>query len=152
MINTRKEVHISRIKRSVKLLNSILTDFLSIDALKEGEIKPLYEPIKLADFLKETVSEVESLKRGNQTLLVNYSGVETVISGRQLLRSILNNLLSNAFKFSHPEDQILLETEAGNKELIMRVTMAWVYHKKIKSMFLHDFFVRTTQLIYKALD
>lgn len=117
-----KSTHIARIKQSVKLLNGMLNDFLSIDTLKEGEIKSEYEPINLIDLLKEVEHEVESLKGGHQTLRVNHSGVDTIVSSRQFLRSILHNLLSNAFKFSNHEDQILLEVEAGNKELILRVT------------------------------
>ena len=116
-----KSSHIGRIKQSVKLLNGILNDFLLIDTLKDGDFKPVYRPINLVDFLKEIVNEVELFKQGNQTLRVNHSGVHTVMSDSQFLRSILHNLLSNAFKYSHSDDQILLEVEATNGELVIRV-------------------------------
>lgn len=117
-----KNTHIGRIKQSVKLLENILSDFLSIDTLKEGEINPLYELINLVDFLTEVAHEVDSLKGHTQMLSVRHSGEELITSDRQFLRGILHNLLSNAFKYSHPDDQILLESETTSEKLMIRVT------------------------------
>ena len=117
-----KAMHITRIKQSVKLLTGILDDFLSLGRLEDGDLQPNYKSINLQEFLEEVANETESLKHGNQQLIVKHSGEVKIVSDRHFLKAILYNLLSNAFKYSHTEGQVTLEAEAQNDLVNLRLT------------------------------
>lgn len=117
-----KNNHITRIKRSVKLLSEVLDDFLSLGKLEEGNVFPYLEPICISDFLKEIVEETESLKRDDLKLLVKNSLDGEIITDKTFLKIILHNLLSNAFKYSHPNGDVIIETHLENDKYIVRVT------------------------------
>jgi PAS domain S-box-containing protein len=117
-----KATHIGRIKRSVKILTEMLNDFLSLGRLEEGEIKTRSEEVDLREFLEELVKELESLKRSNQVLKVRHTGQDFVITDKQLVRNIIYNLASNAFKYTHHDDEVCVDLEVVNNALTVRVT------------------------------
>lgn len=101
--------HIARIKGSVKLLTEVLNDFLSLGRLEEGTIVPRYESIGILDFLNEVLEEMKPLTRDNLEIIVKNSIDVSIISDKDFLRIILHNLLSNAFKYSRPSNQVVIE-------------------------------------------
>jgi signal transduction histidine kinase len=52
-----KGTHITRIKRSIKLLTDMLDNLLSFGRLEDGELKPNYELFSLIEFLNEVTRE-----------------------------------------------------------------------------------------------
>lgn len=116
-----KATHLGRIKRSVKVLTEILNDFLSLGKLEEGQVVASTDPINLSNFSEELKLELEPLKRDQQELIITSSGANNVISDKKLLRNILYNLASNAFKYTHNNDHVLIDLYAGEKKLKMRI-------------------------------
>lgn len=116
-----KATHIGRIKRSVKAMTEILNDFLSLGKLEEGQVKANFEPIRVSEFIKELELELEPLKRDQQELIVTHSGDDVFSSDKKLLRNILYNLASNAFKYTHNNDQVRINLHAEKGKLGMRI-------------------------------
>jgi PAS domain S-box-containing protein len=102
----KRDKHIKRIKDSVKHLNVLLEDFLSLGKLEEGIIKTELAPFQVKEFLEEVVDEVRSLAKDGQEIHCDYSGGNEFSSDKRMLKNILINLLSNAVKFS-PEGGII---------------------------------------------
>jgi PAS domain S-box-containing protein len=96
----KRDKHIRRIKDSVKHLNELLGDFLSLGRLEEGRIQAEMAAFPVREFLDEVVEEMRSLARPGQTIHCDSEGVYDFISDKRLLRNVLINLLSNASKFS----------------------------------------------------
>ena len=96
----KRDKHIKRIKDSVKHLNDLLEDFLSLGKLEEGKIRMVPSEFPIKDFLEEVVEEMQSLARESQQIRCEYTGAGTFFSDKRLLKNILINLLSNAVKFS----------------------------------------------------
>lgn len=117
----KKATHIGRIKRSVKILTEILNDFLSLGRLEEGEIKTRLEEVDFHEFTGELVKELESLRRGNQVLNVRHSGEVYGVTDRQLVRNIIYNLVSNAFKYTHNDDEVLVDLVVTDEVLTVRI-------------------------------
>jgi PAS domain S-box-containing protein len=119
----RRDKHIRRIKDSVKQLNTLLEDFLSLGKLEEGKV--LVEPggFNVKEFLDEVVEEMRPLAKDGQQIDFDYSGSDGFISDKRLLRNILINLLSNAIKFSPDKATILLQathTKEGGLSLSVK--------------------------------
>jgi len=96
----KRNRHIDKIKNSVKHLNDILEDFLSLGKLDEGKIKTNLDEFDLQEHIEETIEEIKSLLKKNQQIQYIHTGGNIIISDKKLLRNIIHNLCSNAIKFS----------------------------------------------------
>jgi PAS domain S-box-containing protein len=95
-----RDRHIRKIKDSVKHLNVLLEDFLSLGKLEEGKIRADPAPFEVREFVEEVVEEMRSLAKEGQTIRYDLNGGSHFISDKRLLKNILINLLGNAVKFS----------------------------------------------------
>ncbi len=102
----KRERHINRIKESVKHLNDMLEDLLSLGRLEEGLIHAKLESFVCADFMNDFMAEMRELSKTGQQLNFKHSGGNTIHCDKRLLKNILINLLSNAIKFS-PENGVI---------------------------------------------
>ncbi|MBD0375264.1 MAG: PAS domain-containing sensor histidine kinase [Flavisolibacter sp.] len=95
-----RDKHIIRIKDSVKHLNDLLEDFLSLGKLDEGKVSAQFNEFNLPEHVQETVDDMKGLLREGQQLAYEHDGQKVVYSDKRLLKNILINLISNAIKFS----------------------------------------------------
>jgi hypothetical protein len=106
------ENHLSKINESVKNLTTILSKFLALGNIEKGDI-----PVKFTSFdLKKTIesqrSQFQQISKPGQKILYHHKGKETsVFLDKYLLKNIMNNLFSNAIKFSHENAEIQLRSE-----------------------------------------
>jgi signal transduction histidine kinase len=117
----KRERHIKRIKDSVKHLNDLLEDFLSLGKLEEGKIHAKTEQFDVKEFVEETAEEMKTLAKEGQQIYITYTGLTPFVTDKKLLKNLLINLLSNAFKFSDENKAIELETTHTGDKLIMSV-------------------------------
>lgn len=117
----KRDKHLKRIKDSVKHLNDILEDFLSLGRLEEGRVKVQPESINVPGFLTEIIEELHAITKPGQTIDVVCREVKTFTTDKKLLKNILINLLSNAVKFSDPGKPIKLEARAMAQHLEISV-------------------------------
>lgn len=95
-----RDKHINRIKDSVKHLNDLLEDFLSLGKLDEGKIGAQFGLFNLSEAIHDTIDEVRGLVKRDQEIRYNHKGEEIIYCDKKLLKNILINLISNALKFS----------------------------------------------------
>ena len=92
--------HIEKIKNSVKHLNNLLEDFLSMGKLDEGKIGIHLHEFNLAELIRDTMEEMNPTLKTDQKIIFTYTGPKSITSDKNLIRNILFNLISNAIKFS----------------------------------------------------
>jgi PAS domain S-box-containing protein len=95
-----RDKHVNRIKESVKHLNNLLEDFLSLGKLDEGKVGAQFGLFQLPETIHDTIDEVRGMVRNGQEIRYDHRGEHRVYSDRKLLKNILINLISNALKFS----------------------------------------------------
>lgn len=121
-LENNKALHLGKIKRSVNNLTQLLNDFISLGKLEEGRIKVAYSEVNIREFLEELIPEMELVRKGNQMIRCQYVGEESeVLVDKQLLHSILLNLISNAIKYSSTNAEIKLIATLSDKEVIIKV-------------------------------
>lgn len=118
----KRDRHIGKIKSSVKHLNDILEDFLSLGKLDEGKIQSNLTDFSLSEFIGETIDEMKGLVKPGQTITYSHSGTDNVISDKKLLKNILINLISNAVKFSPDESVVEINSECKDGNAVIAVT------------------------------
>jgi signal transduction histidine kinase len=119
---TNRDKHINRIRDSVKHLNDLLEDFLSLGKLDEGKIGAQPVDFNLPETVNDTIDDVRGLVKEGQEIRFAHSGQELVFNDKRLLRNILINLVSNALKFSDPQDEVLVQSRVEGEAAVITVT------------------------------
>ena len=118
----KRDKHIGRIKDSVKNLNDILEDFLSLGKLDEGRITTDPGEFNLKEMIDETLADVKVVLKPGQTFNFKYEGEVKINADKKLLRNILINLISNAAKFSEEDSPITISARSVADQNTITVT------------------------------
>lgn len=102
----KREKHIQRIVSSVNGLTDILNDFLSVGRIEEGRIQVRRVPINLEEWMDTVLGELRQLLKNGQQINHIHEGDGVLSLDPSLLRHIVQNLVSNAIKFS-PDDAVI---------------------------------------------
>jgi PAS domain S-box-containing protein len=119
----KRDRHIRRIKDSVRHLNDLLEDFLSLGRLEEGKVRADPAEFRIREFLDEVVEEMRLIAKPGQQIQCACEGPDIFVSDKRLLKNILINLIGNAVKFS-PEGSIIqlqaIHPEGGSLTLSVK--------------------------------
>lgn len=96
----KRQKHIEKIKGSVKHLNDLLDDFLSLGKLDEGKVGAEFAELNLTELTCDTIDEMKGLVKKDQQIAFEHLGPDVIESDKKLIKNILINLISNAIKFS----------------------------------------------------
>ena len=115
--------HINRIKNNVTNLTGLLNDFLDLEKLEEGQLKPVYDDFDFRQFIVEIRDEMQAIsKKGQTIILISEDNIHLVRLDEQMLKNICFNLLSNAIKYSNEDGTIkfIYRKEGDNLILIVK--------------------------------
>ena len=111
--------HVNNIKKSVNNLTSILNDFLSHDKLEQGMVsaRPVeFEFVGYCKDIKEQLGEVFRDDSRAVKLQIDENS-KMVYQDPDIIRNILSNLLSNAFKYSPKEEEVVFDLSFDEKNI-----------------------------------
>jgi PAS domain S-box-containing protein len=117
----KRSRHIDKIKNSVRHLNDILEDFLSLGKLDEGKVESHAGEFDLQEFISETMDDMKGLLKEDQHFELDYDGCTIIFSDKKLLKNILINLITNAIKFSDKGSKISIGTKANKDEAVISI-------------------------------
>ncbi len=118
----KRKNYAERIKTNVRNLVAILNDFLSLGKLEEGKITLNLEYIDVVAYCNELISELENNKKQGQTLLFEAEKPSLNCHlDTKLLRHIIQNLVSNAIKYSDEGKTITIRMKELKKQICIEV-------------------------------
>jgi PAS domain S-box-containing protein len=117
----KRNRHIEKIKGSVKHLNDLLDDFLSLGKLDEGKVGAAFGEVNLYELLSETIEEMKGLTKKTQNIEYEHLGKEIIESDKKLIKNIMINLVSNAIKFSEEGKTIHVKSTVKEEEAVISV-------------------------------
>lgn len=110
--------HLKRIQSAVADLKM---DFQNWQIWNEPNSTKDYQCIIIRDFVEERIESLNnSLKKG-QELIYWHQGVETMHTDPYAVRHILDNLISNAIKYSPEETKIYIHVSADEKQVRFQI-------------------------------
>ena len=116
------ENHFNKIRESVGNLTRILNEFLSLGKLEEGKVICQWEMVDLKALVSSLPEDFQRLCKTNQkvrTYIKIKNGVYSLDAG--MIRNILNNLISNAIKYSGPDSEITVTLGELNSQISLEV-------------------------------
>lgn len=122
MSEQKKAQHFNLIQRSIKNMNQLLEEVLTLGKAEAGQIKFDPQPIDLVSFCCEIIEEQQL---GN----TSHIPIEFIVNGnctgicmdRQLLRHILTNLISNSIKYSPKGSPVSVTLTCENNQVIFSI-------------------------------
>ena len=117
----KRSRHIDKIKGSVKHLNDLLEDFLSLGKLDEGKIGAQIHELNLQELIYDTIDEMKGLLRKGQNIRYNHIGEELIFSDKKLIKNIMINLISNAIKFSEDSTEVHVSSNVKQDVAVISV-------------------------------
>ena len=113
--------HVDRIRSSVKHLNDILEEFLSVGRIEEGRVEATPATLDMPVLLSETVADVQGLLKAGQRIACATECASLIRLDASLLRKILVNLLSNALKYSGENAVVRVQAACATGQLELTV-------------------------------
>ncbi len=103
----KRETYLDRIQSSIKRMNELLSDVLTVGETEAGKLQFSPHPLDVIRFCKELVDELHLSGTQKSSIAFSFCRVGEPDSlpwlDERLLRHILTNLLSNAVKYSFGE-------------------------------------------------
>ncbi|MGY4538375.1 two-component system sensor kinase FixL [Mucilaginibacter sp. UYNi724] len=114
--------HVGKIKNAVGNLTIILNDFLSLEKLEAGKEEVSYTDFDLVKFAEEITEEMQVMAKKNQNIIYLHEGTNSMVRlDQNLLKNCVNNLITNAIKYSGENTFIDFNTEINETHCIITV-------------------------------
>ena len=114
--------HVNKIKQAVSNLTVILNDFLSLEKLEAGKEEVTNNDFDLVKFSEEIAEEMQVMAKQNQNIIYQHTGTKSTVNlDEKLLKNCINNLITNAIKYSGENTFIDFTTEIDDKHCIITV-------------------------------
>jgi signal transduction histidine kinase len=115
----KRDKHVETIKNKVRYLDTILTDFLSVERLDSGKVNYKIENFPLSKVINEVVYGANMLLKSGQQITYPENIDDIYIKfDEKTLELALSNLIHNAIKYS-PEDTTIDLVVLNDRENIL---------------------------------
>jgi signal transduction histidine kinase len=120
-------------------LNDLMTDLIDVAELDTGSRELRMEAVRPIDILRDAALrfQVEARKREVQIQIEAFSDLSPIYGDRRALKSVMDNLLSNALRFTPPKGTIVLQAEEQKKrvQFFVRDTGIGIEAERLKRIF-----------------
>ena len=118
----KRDKHVNTIKNKVRYLDTILTDFLSVERLDSGKVNYKVEEFPLSKLVDEVVYNSNMLLKTGQHIVYPRNIDDIFINfDEKTLELALSNLVHNAIKYSPEDSNIEIVVENNTQETTISV-------------------------------
>lgn len=117
-----KQAHLAQIKAGVQQLDWLIDTMISIAKSETNQLNCKPQKTNLEQFCRNLIAQLQVSQASQPEINLTVRGkCREIAVDRQILTSILRNLLDNAIKYSALDSEIDLILEYGESELIFQV-------------------------------
>jgi two-component system sensor histidine kinase/response regulator len=115
---------IYRIEHLAKVMQRIIVDFLDFQAMDDGQLNLVREPVQLNDIANMVqISNIDYAKRkGIELKLELGAELPKINADGARIQQVMENFVSNAIKFSDEGSIVVIRTRLENKEMVVEVS------------------------------
>ncbi|MEE2001429.1 PAS-domain containing protein [Alkalimonas sp. MEB108] len=111
---------VQQLDNSLKATEELISTLLEIAKLDDGKLQPSVQPVALGELLSNLADEYSLLAKQKGLQLKVRSQDVQVLSDATYLRRIVQNMLSNAIKYT-PKGKVLLSCRLRGEQLLLQV-------------------------------
>ncbi len=116
-----KEEALETVRRQATKMSRLISDLLNIIRLERGVEKENFSKINLSDIVNIIYEEQKLIAPANITLISDIDPNITGIFDEIMVTRLINNLLSNAFRFSKEKGVVLIRLSEESGKIILSV-------------------------------
>ena len=115
---------LSIIERNVGRLRELVEDLLTLSAYDAEQVRLELQPVDLASVLSESLSELRETAsaRGLELVVTAEDDLPSVLADPTHLDRVLQNLVSNAIKFSHEGEQVTVHLGQEDTDVVLAIS------------------------------
>ena len=134
------------IRDEVERLAGLIDNLLNVTKIESGDISVERQRLRLRDFLEDTFSVAKRYKNaeGLTFELDIPPDVSSIMADKELLRIAVNNLLTNAVKYSHPGGVVSVSCEETEQTIRILVKDSGMGIKPEEQKLIFDRFYRSS--------
>lgn len=117
----KKQQFLTDLVLQTKKLSDLISNILKLNKLENQQIVPEVEQFDLSELLRLTTLDFESLFEKKQLELDCDIDEVTILGSKTLLEIVLNNLISNAIKFTEPGGKITISLKQDKTHATIKV-------------------------------
>lgn len=120
----KRQRNIFRIQESVKRMNQMLNDVIIMGKSDTGKLQLKASPINLNDFLQNLIDDLlqREAKKAHPKLVADIQGLPVDANvDAEIIRQGIENILSNAFKFSEPDTEVSFKAYMEKSNIVIKV-------------------------------
>jgi NtrC-family two-component system sensor histidine kinase KinB len=126
-------------EQEAERLNDLMADLIDVAELDTGRRELRMEPVRPIDILRDAALRYqdEARKRDVQIQIEAFSDLSPIYGDRRALKSVMDNLLSNALRFTPAKGTIVLQAEEQKKrvQFFVRDTGTGIEPERLKRIF-----------------
>jgi PAS domain S-box-containing protein len=105
---------LTRIKSAINSMTLMLDEFLSLSRIEEGDIEIQPKLLNVKEYLNNACDHLRNFAKPGQNIIYNHEGDESYHIDKSLLGNIMDNLVSNAIKYSPENSNIYVKAHVNN--------------------------------------
>jgi len=112
------------IKQSSKFMRGLIEELLDVSVIDSGKLSIHLEPVNLTDLIRNNVA-LNRVIAGRKQITVEYqcaNGLPVLQLDRKKIEQVLNNLISNAIKYSFPQSKVKIHSRCEGNNLVISVS------------------------------
>lgn len=111
---------LSRLDKQVDKITELINTLLDVARIQSGQMEYEREPVKVNPFVKDIAEEMQRTFPSHQIML-QLEAEDTIVADKIRITQVLNNLISNAVKYSPDANKIIIKTARDNGNLTFTV-------------------------------
>jgi signal transduction histidine kinase len=137
-------IHLSRIDKQVNKLTELIYDLLNVSKIQAGKMDFKYEIFDFDKSVKEIVNVLQQ-SSDKHKLILNGKAGKKIYGDEERIGQVVNNLVSNAIKYSPKAAEIIIKLSANQKNVLFSVKDYGIGMSK-------EHFNRIFERFYRAFD
>lgn len=122
-LNSEQERAIKMISRNEENLNRLTSDLMDISKIKSNKFTLILEKIELNEIINNIIKDLKSLAK-EKNIIISFLpliGIPKINADKLRIVQIMNNLISNALKFTPENGQINIELKNSDNNIVISI-------------------------------
>lgn len=116
----KNKYYLGKMVGQIDRLTNLVEDLLDVSKIQSGKLSLQKEKFNIVKLIEETATDLQ-LINNHKIILQNNILKKQVKADKSRIGEVLNNLISNAIKFSPKSDKVIVSIKDKKKDLVVKV-------------------------------